>query len=131
MSRDEVYGEMKEMLGVVPTFFKAIPDSTLEYEWNIFKKTSIEKSAIPGKYRELIGVGLSAAIKCKYCTYFHTEMAKLQGATQEEIEEAVYIAKDSAGWSSYINGLQIDFEQFKKELQQSVEYVKSQQEVHA
>lgn len=130
MTREEVYGEMKEKLGVIPTFLKMIPDSTLELEWNLFKKISMEESAIPAKYRELIGLGLSAVTKCKYCTLFHTEMAKLFGATQEEIEDAVHFAKNSAGWSTYVNGLQIDYEQFRKELLESIEYVKSQQEVH-
>jgi AhpD family alkylhydroperoxidase len=130
MSRKEVYGEIKETLGLVPTFLKMIPDSTLELEWKLFKKISMEESAIPAKYRELIGLGLSAVTKCKYCTLFHTEMAKFFGATQEEIEDAVHFAKNSAGWSTYVNGLQIDYEQFKNELQQSIEYVKSQQKVH-
>jgi AhpD family alkylhydroperoxidase len=131
MTRKEVYGEIKETLGLVPTFLKMIPDSTLELEWKLFKKISMEESAIPAKYRELIGLGLSAVTKCKYCTLFHTEMAKFFGATQEEIEDAVHFAKNSAGWSTYVNGLQIDYEQFKNELQQSIEYVKSQQKVHA
>jgi AhpD family alkylhydroperoxidase len=130
MTRKEVYGEIKETLGLVPTFLKMIPDSTLELEWKLFKKISMEESAIPAKYRELIGLGLSAVTKCKYCTLFHTEMAKFFGATQEEIEDAVHFAKNSAGWSTYVNGLQIDYEQFKNELQQSIEYVKSQQKVH-
>ena len=52
-------------------------------------------------------------------------MAKLNGATEEEIEAAVHLAKNSAGWSTYINGLQVDFEKFKSEVREVGTYVKS------
>ena len=54
MRRDEVYQEIKQMMGLVPSMFKALPDSSLELEWELFKKVQIEETAIPNKYRELI-----------------------------------------------------------------------------
>jgi AhpD family alkylhydroperoxidase len=131
MDRNEVYKEIESLFGLVPSFFKLVPDSTLALEWGLFKKIQVEKGIIPEKFRELIGLGLSAVSKCKYCTFFHTEMAKLNGATDQEIEEAVHIAKNSAGWSTYLNGLQIDFNQFKEEIKAACEVVRNQQEVHA
>jgi len=83
----------------------------------------LKETAIPNKYKELIGVGISAAVRCRYCSMFHTEMAKLNGATDAEIEEAVHYAKSSAGWSTYLNGLQVDYDQFQKEVHQAAEYV--------
>jgi len=127
MSREEVYKEMKEMLGLVPSFFKSVPDSTLHLEWELFKKIQMEKGAIPNKYRELIGLGLSAVSKCHYCTLFHTEMARLEGATDAEIEEAVHYAKASAGWSAYVNGMQVDYKEFKDEISKAVKYIKKQE----
>ena len=124
MNKQQVYNEIKETFGIVPTFFKAIPENTLEQEWNLFKATQIEESAIPNKYKELIGLGIAAATKCRFCAYYHTEAARLNGATDAEIEDAVHVAKATAGWSAYINGLQIDFEQFKSEMQQMVKYVR-------
>ncbi len=126
MSRDLVYKEMKDMFGLVPSFFKSVPDSTLHLEWELFKKIQVEKGEIPNKYRELIGLGISAVSKCRYCTLFHTEMAKLEGATEAEIEEAVHYAKASAGWSAYLNGLQVDYDAFKDELGKVVKHVKKQ-----
>ncbi len=52
-------------------------------------------------------------------------MAKLNGATTEEIEDAVHFAKSSAGWSTYINGLQIDYDQFKEEVLRACEHARS------
>lgn len=127
MTRKEVFNEIEEMFGLVPSFFKAIPDSSLEMEWNLMKQIQFEEGPIPNKYRELMGIGIAASTKCRYCAFFHTEMAKLYGATKEEIEDAVHYAKSSAGWSTYINGLQLDYEEFKDEILQACEHVRSLQ----
>jgi AhpD family alkylhydroperoxidase len=127
MTRETVYREIEEMFGLVPSMFKAVPDASLELEWKLFKQVQFEEGAIPNKYRELIGVAISAITKCRYCSVFHTEVAKLNGATDAEIEDAVHYAKSTAGWSAYINGLQIDFDQFRKEVMQSCEHVRKMQ----
>ena len=125
MSRQEVYKEVEEVFGLVPTFIKHLPDSSLELEWQLFKRTQLEEGAVPQKYRELIGIAIAGVMKCRYCALFHTEAARLNGATQAEIEDAVHFAKASAGWSTYLNGLQIDYEQFKEEMRQASEYIRS------
>ena len=127
MTRQQVYHDIEETFGLVPSFFKAVPDATLELEWELFKRTQLEESPIPNKYRELIGLAISGITKCRYCAFYHTEVAKLFGATDEEIEDAVHFAKQTAGWSAYINGLQVDFEQFKDEVLQACEHVRSAQ----
>lgn len=124
MNREEVYQEIKGMFGLVPTFMTKIPDNTLELEWKLFRKIVAEETVIPNKYKELIGIGISAATKCHYCALFHTQLAILFGATSEEIEEAVHYAKNSSGWSTYLNGLQLDFDQFKNEVQEMCAFVK-------
>ena len=101
MNRQEVYKQIESTLGLVPQFFKLLPDSTLELEWQLMQRVQMDEGAIPNKYRELIGVGIAATTKCAYCIFFHTEMAKLHGATDAEIEDAVHFAKSSAGWSAY------------------------------
>ena len=131
MSRDKIFKEIEDSLGLVPSMFKTIPDSVLEYEWGIFKKIQLEEGNIPLKYRELMGLAASAATKCSYCTLFHTEMARLHGANDAEIEETLRYVKNSSGWSSYINGLQIDHEVFKAEIQKACAYVRSKSLVKA
>jgi AhpD family alkylhydroperoxidase len=131
MNRKEIYKDIEDTFGLVPSFFKKVPDSSLELEWNLFKKIQLEESPIPNKYRELIGLAIAGITKCHYCAFYHTEVAKLFGATDEEIEDALRFAKSSAGWSTYINGLQMDFEQFKDEVTRACEHVRSSQHVMA
>jgi len=128
MTREEVYAEIQGIFGTVPMMFKAVPDSSLELEWQLFKRVQFDEGPIPNKYRELIGLAVSAFAKCQYCLFYHTEVAKLAGATQAEIEDAVHYAKSSAGWSTYISGLQLDLDQFKAEVREACDHVRRQQQ---
>jgi AhpD family alkylhydroperoxidase len=130
-TREQIYSEIEGMFGLVPSMFKEVPDSSLDLEWQLFKRVQFDPGPIPNKYRELIGVAISATTKCRYCIVYHTEIAKLNGATQAEIEDAVHYAKSSAGWSTYINGLQIDYDQFKDEVLRACEHVRNSQAVGA
>jgi len=40
---------------------------------------------------------VSGATRCRYCVYFHTEAARLFGATDAEINEAALMAKHTMG----------------------------------
>ena len=124
--RQAIYQEVEQTLGLVPTFMKHIPDNSLRLEWELMKQVQLAPGAVPNKYRELIGVAISSVTKCKYCSYFHTQFAKLNGATDAEIEDAIHYAKSTAGWSTYINGYQEDYEQFTKEVDQICAHVRAQ-----
>ncbi|PHQ50218.1 hypothetical protein BLA24_21860 [Streptomyces cinnamoneus] len=122
-SRAEIEADIKETLGLVPHFLAGIPDDLLESEWEIFKKLELGETLIPNKYKELMGIALHSETKCRYCTLFHTEAARLYGATDEEIQEAVHYAKNSLGWSAYLNGMREDYDDFAKELEQIKDYL--------
>lgn len=124
--RAEVEAEIRQTLGLVPGFFARIPDHLLDAEWKVFGTIELGETLIPNKYKELMGVALHAETKCRYCTLFHTEAAKLFGATDEEIQEAVHYAKNSLGWSAYLNGMQTDYDEFAEELEQVGEFLSRQ-----
>ncbi len=124
--RAEVEREMKNTVGLVPSFFQRIPDEFLDLEWELFKRLELGQTLIPNKYKELMGIALHSATRCHYCTLFHTEAAKLFGASDREIEEAVHYAKMSLGWSAYLNGIQQDYQQFSQELQQMGKFLSKQ-----
>ena len=84
--RRDVDRDIEETLGLVPEFFKQVPDYLLPTEWASFKSLELsDQTAIPNKYKELIGLGVSGATRCRYCVYFHREAARLFGATEEEL----------------------------------------------
>ncbi|MEU3601096.1 carboxymuconolactone decarboxylase family protein [Streptomyces sp. NPDC006798] len=128
VNRGEIEAEIKEALGLVPHFFSRIPTELLGPEWEIFKRLELGETLIPNKYKELMGVAIHAETKCRYCTLFHTEAAKLFGATDEEIQEAVHYAKASLGWSAYLNGMQEDYDSFAAELAEVAAYVRAKED---
>jgi AhpD family alkylhydroperoxidase len=131
MSRAQVEADIRETLGLVPEFFAEVPDTLIETEWASFKALMLSETAIPNKYKELIGLGVSGATRCRYCVYYHTEAARLWGATDEEINEASLVAKNTMGWSTYLNTRAFDFDRFKKEFDQIAEHVRAQMAVTA
>ena len=126
MKKQQVYEEMEKTIGMVPVFFKTLPEPFLEMEWKLFKDFQLGQTVIPNKYKQLIGIALASSARCQYCTLFHTEAAKLNGATDQEIEEAVHLAKASTGWTTYLNGMQIDYNQFKREVKQITQHLRTQ-----
>src|SRR3954452_13859710 len=125
--RQAVDRDIEETLGLVPEFFQSVPDYLLPTEWASFKSLQLsDQTAIPNKYKELIGLAVSGATRCRYCVYFHTEAARLFGATEEEITEASLMAKHTMAWSTYLNAMQYDFDEFRREFDRIAEHVRAQ-----
>jgi hypothetical protein len=56
--------EIREMLGFVPGFFESLPGPLLDSEWESFKSIELsDQTAIPNKYKELIGIARPAAAR--------------------------------------------------------------------
>jgi AhpD family alkylhydroperoxidase len=127
MTREEVDRDIEATLGLVPQFMKDVPDYLIESEWESFKRLELsDETAIPNKYKELIGLGVSAATRCRYCAYFHSEAARLFGATDEEVTEACLVAKNTMAWSTYLNGMQYDYDEFRREFDRIADHVRAQ-----
>jgi AhpD family alkylhydroperoxidase len=113
--------EIQKTFGFVPDFFKSVPAMLLPSWWAGLTQFQLNPATkLDGKTKELIGLAVSAQVPCEYCVYFHTEAARLNGATEEEIREAVGMAAITREGSTILNGLQVDKAQFKKDVQRIV-----------
>ena len=64
----------------------------------------------------LIGI-----ITCvKFLSY---SLARTHGATPEEIQSAVLLAKGTTGWTSYLHGMQMDLGEFKKDVRKICDFI--------
>jgi AhpD family alkylhydroperoxidase len=118
--------DIKKTMGVVLDQFKVIPKDVVAPEWAEMKKYAFTETKIPAKYRELIGLGVAATIKCPYCIHFHTHAAKMHGATDEEIAETAFLARFTAGWSAMLHATSIDLNSFKKQFAEVEAYLAKQ-----
>ena len=116
---------MREMLGLVPGFFETLPGPLLDSERESFRSIELsDQTAIPNKYKELIGIAVSGATRCRYCVCFHTEAARLLGATDEEINEAALMARHAMGWNTYLNAGPYDYDRFTGEVNKIAAHIR-------
>ncbi len=118
------FAEMQEMFGQIPKWVSEMPASAVGGFWGLMRDFYLAETVIPNKYKELIGIAVSGATRCRYCALFHTEAAKLFGATQDEIAEASMMAGVTMCGSTFLNAQQTDYDQFRKETLEIVAYVR-------
>lgn len=123
------YADIEATFGAVPGFLRAVPAEAIAGAWAEMKGLQLNPgTALSNKEKELIGLAVAAQIPCHYCVYFHTAAAKANGATDEEIREAVGMAAETRHWSTVLNGSQIDMETFKHETDAALKFAGEQAE---
>jgi AhpD family alkylhydroperoxidase len=113
---------MQDRFGRVLPHFDRIPDEFVDVEWDLMKRVQFDETLIPKRYKELIALAVTAAGRCPYGAAVHSELARLHGATEAEIEEALRVAKLASGWGVLMTGLQVDPRQFGEEVARAVAY---------
>ena len=121
---NKAQAEMKAMMGSVPVMFEKMPMEVRVSAWELFKSINNPKTAIPSKYGELIGLAVAAQIPCEYCIIAHTTLAKLFGATDEEVEEAITKGAETRFLSTVLNGSLVDIESFKSDWNKTIKFMK-------
>ena len=96
---DAAKADMAATLGPDSVQTGVFPDAFSASTWAQTRAWLIDNDAtIPPKYRALIGLAVSSQIPCEYCIYADTADARVFGATDEEIKEAIMFAgADPAG----------------------------------
>ena len=120
--------EIEQTYGFFFSMFKVIPKDALPGIWENFKQMQSPDNAIPPKYRELLQLAVASQIPCDYCIYYHVTVAKVYGATDEEIQEAVAQGAQTRHWSTIVQGNQTDLEAWKSEVNAALKYMSEQSE---
>lgn len=120
---EKAKSEIQETFGTFPSMFRVYPKNGLAGAWEGFKQINSPDGKIPAKYKELIQLAVASQIPCVYCVYFHTASAKANGATDEEIQEAIAHGAQTRHWSMILQGNQIEFEDFKVEFDGMLKYM--------
>jgi len=118
MTAQDTLKDIEATVGFVPQFFRTVADTQLPSFWTSFKTFQMNPdTALDAKTKELIGLAVASQIPCDYCIEFHTAVARKNGATEQQIREAVGMAAMTRMASTVINGNQVDKVQFSKDLQ--------------
>ncbi len=74
-----------------------------------FSKEVFKEGALDEKTKQLIAVAAAHVTQCPYCIKGHTKQAKLKGASNEEIMEAIWVASEMRAGAAYAHAaLSID-----------------------
>ncbi len=97
--------DMKQTLGVTLSMVRDMPDENVAPFWEQLKSLQLNPNTVlSGKTKELIGLGVAAQVPCRYCVYAHSAFAKVNGASEREIKEAVATAAIAREVSALSNG---------------------------
>ncbi len=66
-----------------------------------FSRQVFAEGALPAKTKQLIAVAVAHVTQCPYCIRGHTRIARRQGATPEEIMEAIWVAAEMRAGAAY------------------------------
>jgi AhpD family alkylhydroperoxidase len=73
----------------------------IEDAFKQFSKKVFEHGALSAKTKQLIAVAVAHVTQCPYCIRGHTKAASRDGATPEEIMEAVWVAAEMRAGGAY------------------------------
>ena len=73
----------------------------IEAAFRQFSQAVFRDGALPGKTKQLIAVAVAHVTQCPYCIRGHTKAALRQGATPEELMEAIWVAAEMRAGGAY------------------------------
>jgi AhpD family alkylhydroperoxidase len=112
--------DIKQYFGFVPGFVQKFPAEALPGAWLELKTTELGETALSGKYKSLISLGVASQIPCRYCVAMDTQFAKAEGATDREIQEAITMAGVVRHSATLIDGLQLDDKALRKDIDRMI-----------
>jgi AhpD family alkylhydroperoxidase len=122
-----IHREIEEMFGQVPNWLRELPETALNGFWTSMRDFHLAETALPNKTKELIGIAISGATRCRYCALFHTEAARLFGASDAEIAEASAMAGHTMYASTFLNAIQADYAEFRQQTLDMISYARTHQ----
>ncbi len=69
--------------------------------WRNFSNTVFRTGALDEKTKQLIALGVAHVTQCANCIKGHTKMAKLKGASHEQLMEAIWVASEMRAGAAY------------------------------
>jgi AhpD family alkylhydroperoxidase len=73
----------------------------IEATFRQFSQAVFRDGALPSKTKQLIAVAVAHVTQCPYCIKGHTKAALREGATPEELMEAIWVAAEMRAGGAY------------------------------
>src|SRR3546814_6846343 len=73
----------------------------IQAAFKAFSSAVFAEGALPKKTKQLIAVAVAHVTQCPYCIKGHTELAVKQGANEQEIMAAIWVAAERRAGGAY------------------------------
>lgn len=73
--------------------------------FHAFSRKVFADGALPAKTKQLIAVAVAHVTQCPFCIRGHTRGALREGATREELMEAIWVAAEMRAGGAYAHSL--------------------------
>ena len=124
VKQSELIFKVKDLLRQVFQSQGGLTEPARNGYWSLVRDVYQAETKIPSKYKHLMAVAAAVASRCRSSQLFHTEIARLQGATDEEIAEACAMGGVAVLDNLYFDA-GIDYEALRRETLQMVEHAPS------
>jgi AhpD family alkylhydroperoxidase len=76
-----------------------------EAAFQAFSQKVFAEGALPAKMKQIIAVAVAHVTQCPYCIKGHTKAALRQGATRQELMEAIWVASEMRAGGAYAHAV--------------------------
>ena len=119
--------DIEQSFGFVPALLRVVPETALPGVWREMKSLKLGTTSLSAKEKSLIALAVASQIPSRPCVAAETEFARLAGATDREVGEAVGMAAITRNMSTLLNGQQVDERGFRADVDRLVAGVKAAQ----
>lgn len=81
--------------------------------WRDFSNSVFKENVLSEKTKQLIALGISHVTQCASCIRGHTKMAKVKGASNEQMMEAIWVASEMRAGGAYAHSI-IAYDEIEK-----------------
>ncbi|PLX47359.1 MAG: alkylhydroperoxidase [Desulfobulbaceae bacterium] len=106
----EIYADIQEKFGMVPNFFKAqaaVDPDWLALNWQREKEIMLADGALDRKTKEIIALVVSMVNGCEYCSLAHESMARMVGASKDEINDVKKVVDLFCSFNAIADSLKV------------------------
>jgi AhpD family alkylhydroperoxidase len=120
----ETYVEIRNAFGFQPTVISTMPEQSLPGTWAELKNFFFNPhTALEPKFKDLIAYSVSSQIPCDLMNYMNRGLCIANQASPQEQSEAIAMGAITRHWSTVLNGLQLDHDQFHNEVDHIMNYI--------
>ena len=77
----------------------------IDAAWNAFSRAVFAEGALDKKTKQLIAVAVAHVTQCPYCIRGHVSGARREGASEQELMEAIWVAAEMRAGGAFAHSI--------------------------